>query len=69
MPRFGKHATRRLRERGISQAEAEQVIADPDITYPDPDGNPCRVKTINGRTIRVVLLASDPEFVKTVILQ
>jgi hypothetical protein len=58
-----------MQERGVSEEDACAVVDDADVTYDDPDGNPCRVKTINGRRIRVVLLNSDPSFVKTVVVE
>jgi hypothetical protein len=37
--------------------------------YADPDGKPCRVGDVNGRTIRIVRAPDDENFVITVIIQ
>lgn len=56
-----------MRERGVSRADVISVLTDHEVTFPDPKGNPCYVKEINGRRIKVVVAADDPEFVITVV--
>ncbi|MGH2764886.1 MAG: DUF4258 domain-containing protein, partial [Actinomycetota bacterium] len=51
---FYGHATR-LKERNVTEAEVEKVIADPDITLPTrKKGRVDVMKRVNGRLIRVV---------------
>lgn len=67
-PVYWDHARLRMRQRRITEAEIEHVLANPDIEYPGntPDrrvyiGHP------NGRYIKVVfVLGSDPTEVVTV---
>jgi hypothetical protein len=65
--RMSRHARQRAAERGITVAEVQTVIDDPDVTFNDRQGNPCLIKELSGRRIRVVVAATDPEFVITVI--
>jgi hypothetical protein len=67
MLRFSRHARERLLERNISESDVSLVLDDPDVTFPDKKGNPCTVKEIDGRRIKVVVSDADPEFVITVI--
>ena len=67
MVRLSQHAARRCAERGISLRDVEQVHRAPHTTYSDPDGKPCRVGDVNGRTIRIVLAPDDEDFVITAI--
>jgi hypothetical protein len=69
MVRLSAHAQRRLSERGITTDEVETVHAKPHTTYADPDGKPCRIGDVGGRTIRIVLAPDDEEFVVTVMIQ
>jgi len=52
---FTNHARDQMALRGISPAEVAQVVSDPDITYPDQYGNPCFVRWVAERRIRVVI--------------
>jgi hypothetical protein len=67
MLRYSRHALERLRARGISKAEVEAVLAAPDWTCPDRAGNPCYVRRVGARRIKVVIKESDARFVITVI--
>jgi Domain of unknown function (DUF4258) len=61
------HALKRMAERGITVAEMTEVIDDPDVTFTDRKGNPCYIRLVGGRRIKVVLAADDTNFVVTVI--
>jgi hypothetical protein len=67
MPRFSRHALQRLQDRGITREEVSSVLNGPEVTFSDQKGNPCRVREINGRRIKVVTSQTDPNFVITVI--
>ena len=68
--RYTRHARDQMTLRAVTEVEVEQVIADPDITYPDQYGNPCYVRWVSGRRIRVVVASgSSPPRVVTVISQ
>lgn len=67
MLRYSNHARKRLTERKVTEEEAEAVVADPAVTYSDVKGNSCYMGEINGKSLRVVIAADDPEFVITVI--
>ncbi|MGH2459805.1 MAG: DUF4258 domain-containing protein [Chloroflexota bacterium] len=54
-PAYTRHAGRRMVERGVSEREVEEALADPDITYGDPDGNRRYVRHWNGRKVSVVV--------------
>lgn len=69
MLRYSAHAQRRLSERHVSPQQVERVCEDPDITYPDGQGNQCWIKNVDGRSIRVVRKGTDPDFIVTVIVQ
>jgi hypothetical protein len=56
-----------MMERAISCQEVLEVVQNAEITFRDPKGNPCSVRTIDGRRIKVVLSKEDPSFVITVI--
>jgi len=64
------HARLRMRQRSISEDEVEAVIGNADTRYTDPDGNPCYVRTISGRRLKVVVEpGSNPPVVITVMHQ
>lgn len=67
MLRFSLHAEQRLQQRGITKAEVEEVVKDPEVSYPDGKGNRSLVRDVGDKTIRVVVSGADPEFVITVI--
>ena len=48
------HAKERMKERGITEKEIEDVLKDLEYTYPGTKGEKNRVKTIKGKKIRVV---------------
>jgi hypothetical protein len=64
---YSNHAQRRMKERKVTRGEVELVYDDPEITYPDIEGNPCYVRHVEGRRIRIVVAQDDPTFVITVI--
>jgi Domain of unknown function (DUF4258) len=54
-----------MAKRSISRTEVEEVVANPQITYPssqDP-GRTILVRTIGERRIKIVVPNADPEFV------
>jgi hypothetical protein len=65
--RWSTHACKRAAERGIRLDEVEAVIDDPDVTFTDRKGNPCYIREVGGRRIKVVVAADDTAFVITVI--
>lgn len=67
MPRFSRHACQRMMERNISVADVTAVLDNPDVTFRDPKGNPCSVREVDGRRIKVVMSATDTDFVITAI--
>ena len=67
MLRPSVHASRRMSERGVTLDEICHVVENHDVSWPDKKGNPCFVREINGRRIKVVVAADDPEFVITVV--
>jgi hypothetical protein len=65
---YTRHARDQMILRAVTSAEVEQVIADPDITYLDQYGNPCYIRWVAGRRIRVVVAGgSNPPRIVTVI--
>lgn len=65
--RYIRHAERRLAERGISKADVEAVIADPEVVLPPKDKSKTNrtdlMKYVGGRRIHVVVEdwgAEDP---------
>ena len=65
---YTTHARLRMAERAITMVEVEATITGFDVRYPDRDGNPCYVREINGRWVRVVIVKdSQPPRIKTVI--
>ncbi|HWV87360.1 MAG TPA: DUF4258 domain-containing protein [Capillimicrobium sp.] len=67
MLRLSTHARQRMIERGITEEQIARILADYDVSFADRKGNPCYVRTLDGRRIKVVLAAQDPKFVITVI--
>ena len=49
------HARRRMRQRGVSEAEVEACLQDYDISYQDKKGNPVYIANISGRRIKVIV--------------
>jgi len=48
------HVKERMKERGITEEEIEKVLKKPEYSYPGTKGEKNKVKTINGKKIRVV---------------
>lgn len=67
MLRYSRHARQRQAERGISDSEVEDVVDNPEVTFADKKGNPCYIREIAGRRVKVVISSADPDFVITVI--
>lgn len=65
--RFSNHARQQLTRRNITREEAESVVAQPDVRHTDRAGNPCYIRLVAGRRIRVVASKTDLDFVITVI--
>ena len=67
MPKYTRHARRRMRQRSISKEEVEYCLNNHDIFCTDKKGNPkFRVRTPNGRDIKVVVKKENPNVVITV---
>ena len=52
--RWSDHARQRGAERDITLAEAAAVVDDPDVTFTDRKGNPCHIRELDERRIKVV---------------
>jgi Domain of unknown function (DUF4258) len=65
--RFSNHARQRMLERGVDEETVGRVICSPEVTFSDKKGNPCLVREINGRRIKVVIALDDTQFVITVV--
>lgn len=65
--RFSAHAQQQLARRNITREEAESTVARPDVKHTDRAGNPCYIRLVAGRRIRVVVSKTDQDFVITVI--
>lgn len=67
---YTHHARDQMILRAVTNVEVERVIADPDITYLDQYGNPCYIRWVAGRRIRVVVASgSNPLRIITVMSQ
>jgi hypothetical protein len=67
MLRYSTHARDRMRERDVTEADVAAVLDDHDVSFADRKGNPCYVRHVSGRRIKVVVAADDAGFVITVI--
>ncbi len=67
MLRLSVHASQRMTERDITLDDIRHVISDHEVSWNDKKGNPCFVRELNGRRIKVVVAADDREFIITVI--
>ena len=65
--RASRHAAERMAERNISLAEVSSVLDHPEVTFTDPKGNPCYIREVSGRRLKVVVAADDKDFLITVI--
>jgi hypothetical protein len=60
MIRYVPHARDRLRERGITEAEVEVAVTNPDVTRPgSKPGREQRQAEVNGRRIAVIVAHAD----------
>lgn len=60
MVKYVPHARDRLRERGITKAEVEAVVENPDTTVPGKKaGREQRRAEVNGRRIAVIVAPDD----------
>lgn len=57
-----------MHERGISLAEVKEVYEAAEMTYPSPTGDTCLAKLINGRRIKIVVVAGTDR-IKTAMVQ
>jgi Domain of unknown function (DUF4258) len=65
---YSRHARLRMRTRGITEAQVEEVLTHYHTRHTDVDGNPVYVGTVNGRRLRVVVRRdSHPPFIITAI--
>ncbi|PSR31629.1 MAG: hypothetical protein C7B46_16485 [Sulfobacillus benefaciens] len=62
MIHYTRHAQQRMQQRGITTQEVEDCLAQPDITYPDGNGN---VNVIRG-SLRVVVTADRKQVITVV---
>jgi hypothetical protein len=65
MARFTRHARDQMADRNISEAEVEETLADPQITYPShqrPDRR-VLVRTIGERRIKIVVPIAEPDVI------
>lgn len=67
MLRLSVHASRRMAERDVTLDDIRLVISDHQVSWNDKKGNPCFVRELSGRRIKVVVAADDHEFIITVI--
>lgn len=65
--RLSAHARKRALERHIGLDDVRAVLEDPEVFFTDRNGNPCYIRCLHERRIKVVVAADDPEFVITVI--
>ena len=65
---YTNHARKRMAQRGITEEDIEAALADPQITYSDPDGNRRFVRWFGDRRVQVVIVDNrEPYIIKTVI--
>jgi len=57
--RFSRHAIQRKLEREISDEEIAETLAAPDYTLTTEEGQKIAVKTLAGRTFRVVFVEEE----------
>lgn len=63
---FDRHARRRMKLYGLTAAQVEAAVANPERSDVDPQSGRRRLwATVDGRTVRVVLAADDPDLVVT----
>lgn len=58
--KYDRHAKRRMKERGVSESEAEEAIEHPDFSESSVKGRMNAYKFINGRYLRITYKA-EPE--------
>ncbi len=54
-PIYTTHARQRMAQRGVSESEVEDVLANHHASYADPAGNRNYVGHVNGKHVRVVV--------------
>jgi hypothetical protein len=52
---LSRHACERAKQRGITVAEIEQAVRDHEVSFTDVKGNPCYVRGLGRRRIKVVV--------------
>jgi hypothetical protein len=65
--RFSAHARERMRERNVTEDEVSAVLNEHDVRFADRKGNPCYVRQLGDRRVKVVVAQDDTNFVITVI--
>lgn len=60
--KFDRHARRRMKERGITDTEAETVIKEPEYTEPSVKGRINAFKFIGNRFLRVTFKEEPDHF-------
>lgn len=56
-----------MSERNVTEDEVAAVLNEHDVSFADRKGNPCYVRQVGERRIKVVVAQDDPNFVITVI--
>jgi hypothetical protein len=64
--KFTRHARNRLRQLGILVEQVEARVAHSKPVDADPEGRPRYIIHVEGRRLRVVIAADDPELIVTV---
>jgi hypothetical protein len=55
MLRYTRYSERRRRTRGISRADVEETVRNPDVTYPaKKPGRVCHTRDVGNRRLKVV---------------
>lgn len=62
---YTRHARRRMRLYGLTEADVEAVVAAPDERDVDGRGNPRLTRDVSGRIVVVALAGDDPTLVMT----
>jgi hypothetical protein len=70
LAKFLPHARLRMSQRQITEEEVDEVLREPDVSYPSTTpGRRVHVREIGGRSIAVVVFDADPDRVVTAFVQ
>jgi hypothetical protein len=56
-----------MRERNVTEDEVSAVLNEHDVSFADRKGNPCYVRQLGDRRVKVVVAQDDTNFIITVI--